>query len=314
MYDEAYEMKYRAQCIEVNKALLLRLKFNEKEINDFEKIVKDFESKMYNLKRSPTMTKNSVMQVYRMNYVSADRFMYMYKICQGSIRINNKEEIAKHFKKLNGSLYRIGITDLAISTLTQVPRLCFITGIRDNTFSVYNSSNYTGMNRLFLVNSVSSVNTCITTKIKPVLKYGQSKEVPDVIKIDSYSKETGKLEITVNNKYCALCNRYIIVASLRRPEFHLGLCEMICFEGTTIYIYAKDIGHSKNAKYSNSTERVYDYGINIKEAKGRIAKVTDIMKKKLRGVWLNYEPANSDFHIITPKQEENEFEGDEVNV
>lgn len=249
----------------------------------------------------------NALTMYGIDYETASRIKYMYDIVTGKVTIETPDDLAKHLRKLFGKHRRIGIQDLALSRLQSVPRYAVIAGIKDETFSIYNSTKYPVNERLYDVVDVSSGRIFIETKRKPVLKYKQPKKIEGVIEIVELKKD-GKVVIAVDKKYAMLCNRFVIIGSLRRPEFHLGMVEIICIEGTRVYIYANNMGTKETVRYSGGTQRVYDYGCFPNEIKPKLFKVASEMYPLLSGVYAIEHPANSDFVIIPLEEKEEKIE------
>lgn len=283
--------------ININTNQLMKLGFNQQEIQQL----------MYVYNNNGKFTLNA-LQSYGYNYEQAKKLMYMYNICAGKIQIESKEELIKHLKKMFGSSHRIGIQDLAVSKVNNVPRFAVVSNIIDEPYTIWNSKNYKGTNALYKVVDVSGQKITIETPKKPILKYGSAKEIKGVLEIKGV-KDNGNAIVTFDKNYCKLCNRFIIVASLRNPEFHLGKYEIICFEGTKVYIYATSIGTRDKPNYSMGTQRVYGYGIFPQEIKGKLVNVTKAMYKYLNGVNAELFGANIEYKVIPQDKVEDENEG-----
>lgn len=244
---------------------------------------------------------------YGMDYESAKRLKYMYDIATCKVNIESTDDLVKHLRRMFGSHRRIGITDLALSKLQKVPRMAVVAGIKDTTFSIFNSNQYPVNERMYNVVDVTGGRIHIETNRKPVLKYKQAKKIDGVIEIIEL-KPNGNVVVAVDKKYARLCNRYIIVGSLKRPEFHHGLVEIICIEGTKVYIYAQTLGTKEMVRYNGGTQRVYDYGFMPREIEGKLISVASEMYPILCGVYASSTPSNSDFVIIPPEEKEESIE------
>jgi hypothetical protein len=270
--------------IDTNK--LLSMGFNQAEINNL----------MYVYNNGGKFTPQA-LQSYGYNYEQAKRLSYMYNICIGKVSMDSKQDMIKHLRKTFGTDYRISIQDLAISKVTEVPRVAVVNNIPDAPYSIWNSSNYKGKDMLYKVIDVSGQNITVETAKKPRLDYGQTKKIPNMLEIKGV-KSNGNVVVTFNKSVCRLCNRFIVVASLRNPEFHHGKYEMVCFEGTKVYIYVTNMGTKDKASYNMNNQRVYDYGIFPKDIKPKLDNVARIMYQQLHGVSVEYSEGNKEYRII----------------
>lgn len=251
------------------------------------------------------------LQQYGFNYEQAKKIGYMYGICSGRVSINSKEEMIKHLRKMFGSNYRIGIQDLAVSKIKDVPQVAVVANIMQPPYDIYNSKNYKGIDAMYKVVESTPSKITIETPRKPRLQYGQSKELPGVLKIDGV-RANGNAVVTFDSKYCKLCNRFIIVASLKQPEFHHGCYECMCFEGTRVFVYCTDMGVKNKARYSMASQRIYDYGIFPKDIKSKLDKVTKQMYNYLHCVSAEFQGSNAEYFIVPPdKPDDTE---DEVEI
>lgn len=247
----------------------------------------------------------SALQQYGFNYEQSKKLSYMYNICCGKVQINSKEETIRHLRRMFGSNYRISIHDLAVSKIAAVPRWAVVGGIMDEPYNIWNSNKYKGSSALYNVVDVSGQKVTVETNRKPRLEYKQSKSIPGVLDIKGV-KNNGNVIVTFDKKYCKICNRFIIIASLRNPEFHLGKYEMLCFEGTRVYIYATNMGTKENIKYSMGNQRVYDFGIYPNDIKLKVTNVAKAMYQHLHGVGIQYEEPNMTYKVVGSEKEEQE--------
>lgn len=243
------------------------------------------------------------LQMVGYNYEQAKRLMYGYNICLGKVQTGSKEEMIRHLKKMFGSNYRISIQDLAVSNISAVPRVAVVGNITQEPYAIWNSNRYKGKDALYKVIDVTGQKVTIETPRKPQLKYGQQKILQGVLEIKGV-KANGNAVVIFDKKYCQLCNRFIIVASLRRPEFHHGMWEILCFEGTRVYVYATNMGTKENVRYSMGTQRVYSYGIFPTDIKPKLDLVAKQLSNKLGGVNLQLEGANAEFKVLSPQHKE----------
>ena len=265
---------------------LTMLGFNSGEIQTLELIV-----------NNGGKVSTNALTMYGLSYDQARRLRYMYDICIGKVVIESTEDLCKHLRKMFGGHRRIGIQDLAVSKINKVPRKAVVAGIKDETFCIYNSANYPILERLYDVVNVTSTRITIETDRKPVLKFKQPKYVEGVVEIKE-AKPNGKALVAFDKKYCKLCNRYIIVAGLRRPEYHLGMAEIICIEGTKVYVYASNMGTKESVSYSMMTQRVYDYGVFPNQIGNKLKAVASELYKQLCGVYAEIIQSNQDYSII----------------
>ncbi len=291
-YNEAVGVYTPDTQISIDVNNLITLGFNMEEIQTLQYIV------MNGGKVTP-----SALTSYGLDYESAKKIKYMYDIATGKINIESTDDFSKHLRKLFGTHRRIGIQNLALSKLQSVPRKAVIGGIRDETFSIYNSNKYPVNERMYDVVNVTGGRIWVETSRKPVLKFKQAKKLENVIEIIEL-KQDGKVVVAVDKQYCKLCNRFIIVGSLRRPEFHNGMVEIICIEGTKVYVYANNMGVRESVSYNGGTQRVYDYGFLPNEIQPKLLKVASELYPVISGVYASTNPANSDYHILTPEIKE----------
>jgi len=280
----SYDMMYNP--INIDRNYLLKLGFSNDDINML--------TYVYN--NGGKFTPNALQQ-YGYTYEQAKKIAYMYAICSGKISIETKEEMIKHLRKMFGSDYRISMQDLAVSKITTIPRFALVSGIVDEPYTIWNSKNYQGINMLYKVSDVSGKNITIETKKRPTLKYGQPKVIQNVLEIKGINSKN-EVVVTFNKNYCRLCNRFIIVASLKRPEFHHGMYEILCFEGTRAYVYATSAGTGDIAKYRAGTQRVYDYGLFPGDIRAKLERVAMAMYNRLHGVGVQMEPANKKYDVL----------------
>lgn len=232
------------------------------------------------------------------DYQTAKKIKYMYDICTGKIQIETTDELCRHLKKMFGNTRKVGIRDLIPSKIDNIPRKVVINGITDEKFKIYNSSNYkSNYEKLYDLEKIGQNTITIKTKRKPVLRYGESKTVDGVIAIKNID-ENNNVTLEVNKKYTRQCNRFIVVASLKYPEFYHSMVEIICIEGTKVYVFAKSIGKSNKVMYNNGTQRVYDYGFFPYEIDQKVTQAAAELYSKVCGVYAVRHPANQDYPIL----------------
>lgn len=287
---------YTAQSqFDFDPIMLKSLGFNALEIQTVQYIVMN-EGKV---------TLNSMTQRYGIPYEQAQKLKYMFDICTGKVIISSEEDLSRHLRKMFGKHRRIGIQDLSLSRISEIPRTAMISGIpKASPFSIWNSQNYAKKDRMYKVLDVTATNIIIETNRKPVLKFREPKSVDGLAEIRSEPDKSGKITVAINRKYIRLCNRFVIVGSMRRPEFHNGMVEIICIEGTKVYVFADTIASKKYSRYGTTTQRVYDYGYYPSEIQTKLLACAGGIYKKLCGVYAQPVAANRDFQIIADDEPE----------
>lgn len=251
------------------------------------------------------------MQGVNISGEKIEKLKYLYDIASGKKEISSKDDLCKHLRKMFGKHKKIGIGDLALSKISKVPRKAVIGGIKDETFAIYNSNRYTGSDRIYDVTEVSGSRIIIKTERKPIIKRGGAKKIDGIIEIKELTPDK-KVILAVDKKYIRLCNRFIIVASLRKPEYHHGLIEIICKEGTKVYVFAMTMKQGERPNYKNGSQRVYSYGFLKKDIKSKLYSVASALYKYLGGVYKTVEPPNADFTMINSEKTDEELYKDDV--
>lgn len=290
--------QYDTVFIDDNK--LMSIGFNVTEIQN-----------MHYIQNNMGKFTSQALQSYGYTYEQAKRLMYAYGVCSGKIVIDSKEDMIKHLRKMFGTNYRISMQDLAVSKVTSIPRLAVVGNIKEEPYSIWNSKNYNGKDALYKVVDVTTQRITIETMRKPRLKYGEAKKIQGVFEIKGV-KSSGEAVVSFDRKYCNLCNRFAVMASLRNPEFHLGKYEIVCFEGTKVYVFATDIGVKENIRYSGGTQRVYQYGIFPKDIKPKLDTVAKELYRSLGGVSATLQEPTATYSVITKVKEEVITEDDGV--
>lgn len=243
----------------------------------------------------------NALQSYGYTYEQAKRLHYMYRICTGQVQIESQDQMSRHLKTMFGSSHKMNISDLAISKITNVPRVAVVSNIDQEPYSIWNSTNYSGNKALYKVIDATAGHITVETEIKPKLKFGQAKKIPGVLEIKGI-KANGNVVVTFNSEYATLCNRFIIVASFKNPEKHLGKWEIMCYEGRKIYIYALNMGTRDKVSYSQGNQRVYAYGLYPSDIKRKLDKVASDMYIYVKGVTYNYIPPTVRYNVIDSKK------------
>lgn len=286
--------------IHINPQLLLSWGFNLTEIKALH----------YIITHGGKVTVAALMS-YGLSSEVSKKLKYMYDLTTEKVEIDTKEDLRKHLRKMFGAQKRIGIGDLPLSKVNKIPRKAVIAGIRDKKYSIYNSCKYPVNERLYNVVDVNSSKIIIWTVRRPILKYKESKCIHGVIEIKEV-KPKGILIIAVNKKYIRLVNRFLIIASLRKPALHNSMIEVLCIEGCQIYVYAQTMkGTGEYAKYNNSNSRIYGFGFMPEEIQPKLMKVVSELYKIVRGVQTEFYPANCDYKIIEPEEKAEKSEVEE---
>lgn len=303
-YGYSDEMANYGPQFDFDPVMLRALGFSDQEMQILSCIVQD----------GSKVTVNNMVNYYGIPYEQAHKIKYMYDICSGKVVINSDEDLSKHLRKLFGKHQRIGMQDLAVSRVGEIPRTALVAGIpKDSPFAIWNSKQYDPLNRMYRVVDVGSNSILIETNRIPRLKYKQDKFIDGVLTIKE-GPTNGKLLVSINRKYCRLCNRFVIVASLRRPEFHLGMIEIICVEGTKVYVFADMLAAKSYSRYGNATQRIYDYGFYPFEIQDKLTRAAQSVYRKLCGVHVNRIKGNMDFVVLEEEKKEESLEDELIIV
>lgn len=237
--------------------------------------------------------------VYGCTPDEANKKAYEFNLQNGGV--DTKEGLVNHLKKINKNQVKITMNDLAVSKISNVPRVAVVANITQEPYTIWNSNQYKGAQSLYKVVDVTGQKITIETPRKPQIAYGQSKAIPGVFEIKGITAN-GNAIITFDKDYCRLCNRFIIIASLRLPEFHLGKYEIVCFEGTKVYVFASNMGIKENVHYNGGNQRVYDYGIFPQDIKPKLDKIAKGMYQYLKGMNVEYSAPTADYKVIPTVQ------------
>lgn len=269
------------------------------------------------------------------DYKLRQDILYADKIIKGIILIENKADLKKHLQKMNYSR-KISIADLASSISPKNELKAIIKGLPKNSlFGIYN----TGDSLSDFVDVESITDKYITIYSEKYYKIGakQSKalyRVKDLInsRVKYYESRdqiektildnpmTYKVEkiaellnvqavggkrvvsVVIHRDYCRLLGRYMIAASLKAPDLHLGAYELLALGGTSVFVFAKQVKYNQkaNIRYSTGTERVYYIGHNSEKLDEMLTAVTNQVYQKIRGVYSEKLDATVDFVSIEP--------------
>lgn len=286
---------------DIDEAKLLSLGFRKEEIDTLRFIITN----------NGRVSMQALIS-YGLSYDEASRIKYMYDICIGKVAIDDVDSLCKHLRKMFGNFRRLGIQDLALSKVSNVPRKAVVAGITDPTFAIYNSERYPVKNRMYDVVNVTNKRIIVETDRKPVLKYKQPKFVEGVVEILEL-KDNGKVLVAFDKKYCKLVNRFIIVGSLKRPEWHLGMVEIVAFEGSKVYVYAAMMPANKQkVTYNMGTQRIYDYGFFKDEIPVKLKKVAQEIYNYVYGVYATVYSPNQDYVMLDNGVDESDL--DEIEI
>lgn len=276
---------------------LQQLQFTPVEIQATLEVKHGFEQylfekrQLYMMKGREYPFKESELRKYIRCYFSsnpkaAERIVYAYDLVFQKKTVSSTNELQKHLKKMEGSTYKIDISDLPISKISRIEKQAIAFGINEPPFDVWN---YDKCKQLLKVIEHTPGHITVQTPIKPVIKYRGSFELPGKVKVARglTGPNNSECVVTFSKDHCVLCNNYVIVASTRNPEtnsrnnLHLGGYMLIAYEGTKIYVYAMDIGKRDKVNLGGG-DRIYDYGINPKEIKQRLNRVAAQVYKLLQ--------------------------------
>ena len=239
----------------------------------------------------------STLQSYGYSFKQADRLKYMFDIFIGKVRIETQDEIARHLRKMSGGSRKISMRDFPKSQITNIPRIAVIANIKPPPFDIWNSKNYKGGKALYQLVDVSGQRITVETARKPQFQQNRTTKIQGIFEIKGV-KANGNIVVTFNKKYCSLCNRFVIVGSLRNPEYHLGKYEMLCFEGTKVYVYALNIGTKEAARFNSDNYRIYDFGLLPNDIEGKLKNAALTMYNQLKCVLVKYCEPNDTFRVV----------------
>jgi hypothetical protein len=258
--------------------------------------------------RSGNVTAQSVQTLIGADAAAASRIKYAYDLCSGKVSIATDDDLCRHLKKMTGG-GKITLASLPLSRIDKINRSAFVGNIRDSVYQSLNSKNYPAEKRLYPVLRAAGgrVHIFADKSKKPVLPHGHPKKIDGVLEIIDVSQLGA--EIAVNDKYCKICNSYVVVASLRHPQAHLGARGIIAFDGTKVYVYAANIGVRDKVGHLGGTNRVYSYGVYPNETAAKLQAETNALYKVLGGVKCLEIPANSEFSILSAESDANGSQG-----
>lgn len=237
------------------------------------------------------------LQTYGYSFNQASRLKYMFDIYSGKIQIETQDELSRHLRKMSGGSYKISMQDFPKSKITDIPRVAVIANITQPPYDIWNSKNYKGREAVYKVVDVNGQKITIETSRKPQFQNKPAKSKQEIFEIKGV-RTNGNVVVAFNRKYCKLCNRFVVICSLRNPEFHLGKYEMICFEGTKFYVYAISIGTKETVRINSENYRIYDCGLPPNDIEGKLKNVAQQMYNQLKCVAVRYCESNSTFSVV----------------
>lgn len=267
------------------------------------------------------------------NYKLRQDVLYADKIIKGLIPIENKIDLKKHLQKM-GFERKISIADLSCSMSPKNELRAVIKGLpQKSLFGVYN----TNVGTSIAVDTLTNKYITILSEKYYKISARQSKKlyrVRDTVNNRvKYYDDTDKIEkgildntsvykvekiaellniqtigdkkyvsVMIHRDYCRLVGRYMIVASLKAPDIHLGAYELISLGATTVYVFAKQVKYNQKAdiKYSTGAERVYYIGHEENKLDEMLTTVANQIYQTIRGVYSEKLEPTAVFENIEP--------------
>ena len=248
--------------------------------------------------------------------------VYMYRLYIGELSIDtdNIDQLCKHLRNINKHVDRITLNDLEVSyckTGVNIPQYIVIGGLKDTDFAIYDKEFLNARGKEYIKDSKSRVNLLkykylgvfnlskqtqtkcyFTTKLKPVLKYKSAREIPDKIGIEKVNKD-GTVDVWVSKNYCRLLNRYVIYASLKKPEFYIKILEIITLNGTRLYIYAQNIYTKRLSSYNSNNLRIYGHGIYGDDIDNKLKNIYKSIQTRIPIYKADLVDGNTDFQTLS---------------
>lgn len=281
------------------------------------------------------------------DYKLRQDILYADKIIRGVVPVENKADLKKHLQKMNYDR-KISIADLASSISPKNDLKAIIRGLPKNSiFGIYNTDeaedSYVDVESLtskyitiysekyYKIGAKQSrclyrVKDLMQNKVKfyesrdkiekNILDNPLTFKVEKVAELLNVQTINGKkmVAVVIHRDYCRILGRFMIAASLKAPDLHLGAYELLALGGTTVFVFAKQVKYNQKAdiKYSTGTERVYYIGFDGNELDEKLTAVTNQVYQKIRGVYSEKLDATVDFVPIEPwlTDKANEQDGD----
>lgn len=286
------------------------------------------------------------------DYKLRQDILYADKIIKGIVPVENKTDLKKHLQKMNYDR-KISIGDLASSITPKNELKAIIKGLPKNSlFGIYNTGD--SLNDYVEVESLTNKYITIFSEkyykigakqskalyrvkdmVNSRVKYYESRDqieknvldnpltfkVEKVAELLNVQTIGGKrvVSVVIHRDYYRLLGRYMIAASLKSPDLHLGAYELLALGGTSVFVFAKQVKYNQKAdiRYSTGTERVYHIGHSGDKLDEMLTTVTNQVYQKIRGVYSEKLDATVDFVPIEPwvvaKDVEQNGEGNETS-
>jgi hypothetical protein len=207
------------------------------------------------------------------------------------------DELIKKLKTTYGKEVKQTINDLKVSKIYEITQGAVVDGIQEEPYTIWNSRQYKGKEALYKVISATGKSVTVETSRKPKLQYGARKKIDGVLEILGITQD-GKAVIKFSTNVCKLCNRFVVVASTKRPQIHIGCVTIIGMSGRKFYVYAKNIGSSHKIKNNTSADRIYSYGVFSQDINERVQQTAMYVYSKVGGVRTEFERANEEYRVI----------------
>ena len=88
------------------------------------------------------------------------------------------------------------------------------------------------------------------------------------------------------------------MASLKRPEFFTMMCELIAYDGTSVYVYSQSVNAKKNLHYNATTQRVYANEYNLKVLKNKFKQIVNEVATEIGSIFCEVVPATQEFDLF----------------
>lgn len=254
-----------------------------------------------NRNRMPTAPRLYEMGI---DYNKSAIFRYMYGISTGKIVIDSWEAMAKHFRRMWVGPH-IGIDNLPVSTATNFRRFCLVAHL-PKPYDVLDSARYVkklGLSKaMYVVDKSGSKATVIRSNRRPIIRFDEPTTIEGHVKFLGVNKDDGTLSLAITDPHVRLCNRYIVVASLRHPADHLGCNRILCADGTTVYVFAQMLKGGANSYY-NQAQRAYAYGVDDKLLPSTLQSVTEYIFKCMGGMMVENMPGNLIYNLMLDNEQ-----------
>lgn len=276
---------------------LERLGFSQQDIALLDAVASDG--------RMPTMLGMRNMGI---DAETADKLRYLYRIASGEVRIESSDDLSKHLKRFwRGE--RVGMHSLPLVNVGKLGVFCYVHGL-SGPWAVLNSCKYEskGLKQCcYMVKKSSSERVLIETDRRPVLKHKEPTEVAGSIRIANmaaiYSGETNKVQYSISKKHIRFVNRYVIVASLKKQHGHFGAYNIMCMDGTQVWVAAIPVRSKGASSYYKDSQRVYRYGIDVNDIKKDLDGVAGMIFKHLKAFNSVLKHPTLDFRTFVDEQE-----------